>query len=371
MTKDYLSKDPKEVLVIGNGFDVALGLPTQYMDFMDFLRIVDPAEMIVKVQNGNKPEKGQEKFFLADPASINLDEIKRIIELRKDNLWAQYYRQCNADIKGWIDLEHEMLPVFDFVKWVFDQDERMTSRNDEKQIITQSENRYRTAQILPKIMTVYGSTPVGTMPQFAIGVRSDYCDKQYGVFKEKILKSLKEDLDDFIELFRIYLRELVSNARRLENTIIDRLSADRIISFNYVQSEIFFPNLKDAEIIHVHGDTTKKNNIVLGVNEVPNDAENDFLYFTKSFQRIKIKSNPHYRDFWEGPFNVTFFGHSLDVTDIDIIKPLYEKAEHVKVFYYNGKDYETKIQNLIKMTDVQQIENDNYSGRLELLPSGA
>lgn len=336
---------------------------------MDFLQIVNPVEMIEKVKAGSAPEKGQEKFFLSDPASINLDEIRRFEDLRKNNLWAQYYRECNAEIKGWIDLEREMLPVFNFFKWLFDQKEMMQSRGNEIQIITSSENKYRIAKILPKIMKIYGLTRVGQTPQFVIGVRSDYCDQQYGVFIEKILMSLKEDLDAFIEMFRIYLREIVSNAKRKENRIIERLSADRIINFNYVQSEIFFPNLKDAETIHVHGYTAKEKSMVLGVNEIPEDSDNLFLYFTKSFQRIKTKSNPHYRDFCQGPFNVTFFGHSLDVTDIDIIKPLYEKADHVKICYYQERDYEEKIVNLIKMTNMQKIEKDNYNGRLELLPS--
>ena len=89
-------------------------------------------------------------------------------------------------------------------------------------------------------------------------------------------------------MFRIYLREFISNAKRKPNRLIENLKADRIINFNYVLSEISLENLRDAEVIHVHGDTMKAKKMVLGVNAVPNDAENDFLYFTKSFQRIKI-----------------------------------------------------------------------------------
>lgn len=36
MMKDFLTTKNKEVLVIGNGFDVALDLPTQYKDFYGF-----------------------------------------------------------------------------------------------------------------------------------------------------------------------------------------------------------------------------------------------------------------------------------------------------------------------------------------------
>lgn len=366
---DALTPTTKEVLVIGNGFDIAQGLPTKYTDFMTFLRIPNLEEMIFNIQNGTKPEQEYEKFF-SDPNSIDVDEIRRMQELRVHNSWVQYYLQCNAEIKGWIDLEHEMIPVFDFFKWLFNQKVRMTGKKDNSaHISTQDEEKYRMGKILPKFISLEGSSPAGTQVIYEMTVCSEYCDHQHGIFKEKILKTLKEDLDGFIEIFRIYLREIVCNAERKHNTIIDKIKADRIINFNYVQSEIFLANLKDAEVIHVHGDTLKQKNMVLGVNEIEEDLKKDFLFFTKSFQRIKIKSNPKYREFWEGSFNVTFFGHSLDITDIEIIKPLFDKAEHVIVYYYQDDDYEDKIINLIKLSDVQQIENDIYNGRLELLPS--
>lgn len=367
---DYLSGEPKEVLVIGNGFDVALGLPTQYMEFMEFLRIDDPVDMIEKVKSGADIKEEYQKFF-GEVENIVIDEIKRMKELQKRNVWANYFLNCRAEIKGWIDLEREMLPVLAFIQWAMNQPIRMAGdgRGHRALFQTQEEEKYRMSKLLPMYVGREGA-PV-THGVYSLCIQKEFCDIQHGVFKEKIIESLKQELEDFIEIFRIYLREIVDQVKKTNNPTINNLKADHIINFNYVKSEMFLPNLKDAETIHVHGDTTMPKNIVLGVNEVPDDTENNFLYFTKSFQRIKIKSNPHYRDFWEGSFNVTFFGHSLDVTDIDILKPLYEKAEHVRVFYYKEKDREEKILNLIKMTNIEQIENDNYSGRLELLPSGA
>jgi len=366
MSGSWLNDDVREVLVVGNGFDVAQGLPTRYMDFMDFLRIADPVTMISRAKAGLKTEKNYNKFLLTID-SVDFDEIDRMKELQENNAWVDYFLNCKAEIKGWIDLEREMIPVFDFFKWLFIQDKKMAviDEADIAEIVTTEEWRARLALILPKfIRNVWLGSSKNT-----IVVHEDYCEKQYGVFKEKILDTLKKDLDDFIKIFRIYLCEIACNVERPHDTIIDRIKADQIISFNYLQSELSYDNLKDAETIHVHGDITSDNNMVLGVNEVEDDLKNDFLYFTKSFQRIKIKSNPNYREFWEGEFNVSFFGHSLDVTDVDIIKPLYEKAKHVKVYYYKPRDYEDKIINLIKMVGVTKIENDIYNGRLQLIPS--
>ena len=44
----------KEILVVGNGFDVAQGLPTQYIDFVEFLKINDPVKVIEGILNGDK-----------------------------------------------------------------------------------------------------------------------------------------------------------------------------------------------------------------------------------------------------------------------------------------------------------------------------
>lgn len=370
MAEDYITPPKRKVLVIGNGFDVALGLPTRYIDFMEFVCVERPIELVRSVKSGNTPEEKYKKFFKAESSTILEEEISRFESLRRGNFWAQYYRSFQTKIKGWIDLEREMIPVLRFFAWLFEQEIRMhgDGRGDTASITTLDEDKYRLAGILPKFISRQGASG-GIKPGYNMDVRSEYCDKQYGIRKDKIVKDLIKDLDNFIEMFRIYLREFVCNAERDQNLIIENLKADRIINFNYVQSEMFLPNLKDAETIHVHGDTTNANNMVLGVNEVPNDPKGDFLYFTKSFQRIKIKANPKYREFWEGPFDLTFFGHSLDMTDIDIIKPLYEHADHVKVFYYKDRDYEDKILNLIKMIGIKRIEEDNYSGRLELISS--
>ena len=96
-------------------------------------------------------------------------------------------------------------------------------------------------------------------------------------------------------MFRIYLREIVLNMERKPIPALSSQHFNALINFNYIQSEIFFDNLLDAEAFHVHGDTSKEKNMVLGVNELSDEMKNDYLFFTKSFQRIRIKSNPNYR----------------------------------------------------------------------------
>ena len=43
-------QSPMNILVIGNGFDLAHGLPTKYTDFLDFIDVI---EQVTNVKNEN------------------------------------------------------------------------------------------------------------------------------------------------------------------------------------------------------------------------------------------------------------------------------------------------------------------------------
>ena len=82
-----------KVLILGNGFDLAMGLPTQYTDFMEFLRIENIIQIIEKKQKGEEVEERYKKFF-GEAERIDLNEIKRLKELQQKNIWAHYFLSC-------------------------------------------------------------------------------------------------------------------------------------------------------------------------------------------------------------------------------------------------------------------------------------
>lgn len=105
------------ILVIGNGFDLAHGLPTTYKDFLDYAHAF---KYYYETEN-------KELFEFADKYQrfklyiLNLfensheDEKKRKIlrelaEFIKDNKWFGYFWSIN-EVGGWIDLEKEISKV--------------------------------------------------------------------------------------------------------------------------------------------------------------------------------------------------------------------------------------------------------------------
>ena len=106
--------------------------------------------------------------------------------------------------------------------------------------------------------------------------------------------------------------------------------------------------------------------MVLGINAVEDDESDDFIFATKPYQRLRKRSNPNYRKYLDETFNLTIYGHSLDVTDIAILKPFFDKAQKVTVFYYNDGDYDQKIKNLIKIVTLKELEERMYDNRIVL-----
>ena len=111
--------------------------------------------------------------------------------------------------------------------------------------------------------------------------------------------------------------------------------------------------------------------MVLGIDEYLDSSEKnielDFIKFKKYFQRIYKKTGCEYKKWLEKiknnygilsnikqlnkyPTNIYFYGHSLDITDKDILKELILLiGARITIFYYDDSDYIQKIANLVKL----------------------
>jgi hypothetical protein len=81
------------IIVLGNGFDLAHGLPTRYTDFLKYCRDYD---------GKRRPISGGEE--------INAEFKKEIT----DNIWLKYFLEITPNLeddKTWIDFETEILNV--------------------------------------------------------------------------------------------------------------------------------------------------------------------------------------------------------------------------------------------------------------------
>jgi hypothetical protein len=452
------------ILVIGNGFDLAHGLPTRYGDFLKWIQVVDDVLKVntkqdldnIDWRNINEQIKTLIiQYYNKDKFGIEIEYKK----LRKGNYWVKYFLSKYEEFKkqnkeNWIDFENEMSNVIQAID------------NNEKIILDETKTNY----IGNDIFGFYHSI-----------LRKDLS------FND-VRDELYNDLNRLTRLLEIYLSKYV------ESMEIEKISPDikelikrhiNVISFNYTDTYIkTYGKLYDIlygflsavskeddigeaknNISFIHGQADKRNNVetnnmVLGINEYLYDNEKnsniEFIGFKKYFQRIYKGTDIEHNDwvtsisnsdfkFQSAPIifknikykkrrfihfifrciysicdallfipfkallyflseniqilsniskkakdircdlckipeckkycdhNVYFYGHSLDITDKDVINELIlHDTVHTTIYYYaeyenDKKDLFTKITNLVKIIGQDELIKRTNEKSLEFV----
>ena len=270
------------ILVIGNGFDLAHGLPTTYQEFLDF-------SYIFKIYN-EEPNKKQfhfapkyEKFKtyilgLYEKSEEN-EEIKKLCEdligLIKDNKWIEYFRKVN-DKETWIDFESEISKVIQAL------DRARKARNQQ-------------CKINPEIDSF-------TMEKYDWSILKEIIIKSQKIKIEGI-ESIKErllyDLNRLTRCLELYLQHYVGNITpKVKLPDIEGLTVNCVLSFNYTDTykKIYHTDdSKDIEYDYIHGAVNPESsvdtcNLILGIDEYlsgeDRNQDNEFIQFKKFYQRI-------------------------------------------------------------------------------------
>lgn len=423
-----LGDEVMKILVIGNGFDLAHGLPTSYSDFIGFCEKVrriytysETASVDQYIKNNLdnwkahdyvkkilgvafkeriikriRTTKDEYKIEVSTPNGA-LDETFTYIER---NTWLDYFLKCPSYIgETWIDFEAEISKVIRALEVVRKMLVSGHSIND------LSEIESRTVMALLKaskwnLQSAFGGTE--------------------GL--EKFTDFLNTELQKLIRALEIYIDEIVGRIEvNIKSPDIEKMALDYVLSFNYSDTfERTYGRGKDIEYDYIHGkaDTNNKmesNNMVLGIDEYLEDRKDkdvEYIAFKKYYQRILKQTGCRYKE-WIDVINGEYeefkcqqeeakaknkmyiqddmhrvmcqleareilrkkceihmlyiFGHSLDVTDKDILKELILN-ENVKtiIFYFerydeNGKgdngrkDLGQKITNLVKVIGPDEL----------------
>lgn len=117
---------------------------------------------------------------------------------------------------------------------------------------------------------------------------------------------------------------------------------------------------------------------MLGVNANEDDElekiDTRFIRFKKYFQRIEGETDIEYakileeyddaRDFGE-EVEVYFVGHSLDITDEDIIKELIEQSDKVTIYYHSQEVLKDYITNMVKLFGKRKVTQMRLNEKLK------
>lgn len=388
------------ILMIGNGFDLAHGLPTKYTHFLDFVNVIN---QVVEVHS-------QEEWEAIDWKDLHLEMQKNIIkdtgnfrgnwfsnekikswkEKVENNFWIQYFLQCDMHGKeNWIDFESEIAYVIKCI------DKRMS---DCGAGLYSCEYALKRDELLlvdyKRILKIVEPLLKNTSDKRFIDIRN----------------KLEEDLNRLISAFEWYLSDYVKRIPVEEKFLkIKGLNIDKVLSFNYTDT---YSSIYDSERActydYIHGEANNKietNNMVLGIDEyLPEermDTDVEFITFKKYYQRIHKETGCEYK-IWvdeikqeyqeylqkielaeerKGVYpgdsihsmvnslaasaikktkcnthNLYIFGHSLDVTDGDVLRDLILNDNvHTKIYYFNKEVMGQQIANLVKVIGQKEL----------------
>lgn len=402
------------ILLIGNGFDLEHNLPTSYKDFLEFckrvisiytfredasveefiqanLRDWEMADSIKKILSAafeqrqyNQNDKACNGFDLK--ITTQNEVIDELYTRIKDNVWLAYFWACDSYMdENWIDFETEISKVIQALDSARSQVERGNSVADTEK---------RTQKILISLL------------QAAKGSLRDMYGTTAAI--DSFAGRLNKELEKLIRALEIYIAEFVGKTDVVKKSPdIEALNPDHVLSFNYSDTyERVYGGGRQIKYDYIHGKADLNQNVftsnlVLGIDEYLEDDVKDkkleFLTFKKFYQRIYKSTGNAYLDWvdeikdgyadyirkernsyaavvesWkdsgldgkslpqsvcadfparECPQHTLYiFGHSLDVTDKDVLK-LFICNDNVqtKIFYYRkNKDDKRALGKLIK-----------------------
>lgn len=406
------------ILVIGNGFDLAHGLPTRYTDFLDFIKSF--IDCYKKAQNNQIDwvyydthkesnaflKKWFSSFYENDNGQSKAEKeatVKIIEELKENiesNIWIEYFLQNPMYQKeNWIDFENEISKVIQSL----DNDiHRLGADYSLDDKVKKLSNDFLLEKYSKYIWVATS------------GDESVDCHNNEITFKE-IRDRILNDLNKLIRALEIYLTVYVNEVqyneespdikavfeKKDEQGNIKAFIDTKILSFNYTTTfkRIYKHNF-DIDYIHGKADinnTIETNNMVLGIDEyLPKkrrNRETEFIAFKKFYQRIHKQTGCKYKewvDIIKGDFDdyqielekstaeknfmalkaianklkkqylnkhhVYIFGHSLDVTDKDILRDLILNDNvHTTIFYHDKDAMGQQIANLVKVIGQDEL----------------
>ena len=394
-----------DILLLGNGFDLHYNFPTKYQNFLMVVgwltnnyneKIITVADVLgnnelcskdtLIKQYYNKYRKCCEKI------KLNSTDIDKLIKLAKNNIWFKYlFNSYNKDV-GWIDFEREISFVCNsFYKFFEYGNFQNVGENKRLKVTLENKNlNWAERSIVIKFFDFWVEShdkiflsDKSTWARYLVNneYTLNYPSGSVNVVlnKDKIADFLFNQLKYLSEMLKIYLNNFIEAVS--DNLIAEKeidkwpLVADHVITLNYTKT--YEKLYKDAKVYHLHGVTTGP--IVLGIGPDSNDdvetIDTIFISFKKYFQRLRFRTDLDYMDFTNtittsDPYaNIHLYvvGHSLDSTDEEVIKQLFEISQDITILCHSLEAIDSYVPNLAKMYGKKGIDRLRNQKKLKFI----
>lgn len=340
------------ILVIGNGFDLAHDLKTSYKNFLEYC-----------VERNSKRQIG-----LVNYGTTFID-----------NIWLRHFIIRKQELGNtWIDLEEEIYNVIETVtKAIYNLSGGGIERifplmfSIPKDVID-----FDFSNICDYLETAYKNHTVEDKGYADVEFNDfsklyTYIESYYG-----LINYLYDKLREFTKEFENYLNENICSSSTISSKYLLSLKTSNlyVLSFNYTDvCEVLYQyncNISHQNLrmtpIYIHGKATKNDNcdLVLGTHSFKNIAiPVSFNVFKKHNQRHKYGTIETYQEFLRivmqpnirPIFHVV--GHSLDKTDHNILKHAFvaNKNAVINIYYHNEEAQERLINNITEIIGEEEV----------------
>lgn len=325
-----------KILIIGNGFDLNLGLKTSYSDFLasnEFLELSeDSSNLLVNYLNEQAKASHKDRFWV---------DIEHELKSYATALSFRHYEISEGSWLGQKIKAFETEPSYSHIN-VFDRRNRI--------LADMRKSAKKHFQQLKMALHTY----------------------LQGQVKEFRSQSNFRDKPAYLLLYDNHLIGSKNNTREIPFSEI--YSFNYTNAFNLIKFDNYSSDSMDTEFFYVHGSLTQ-NNIVFGVED--GSVSEDFTFLNKSFHAA-FGSSPDISDAIINADEVHFFGCSLGNTDdahfkhpFKVISQRRNKARKTQLFFYTfGKSgYQDIMKRILALTENRlsefKITNDVFFYDLE------
>ena len=390
-----------DILVLGNGFDLEHDLPTKYADFIKFTQEFE--EKYEASENYEVCNRYIENLFYKGKPKSKAELLNDLIS---ENSWITYFQNAYKDnLKNkinWIDFESEISTLIQAL------DQLIKYKNDTQNGKTKNETYEKNLVeiIKPLIPEIDQKAKFQDIEKLEYDLKKlivaleihidDYVENlsikfynpsianiytkhvlsfNYSNTYEKIYEQNKGDMEychihgkvrkinEFIKDYKIQKKSLEEKLKKYETCKAQNEGFETILAKrkDYADQKEYLKTKLNKYI--------EENNMILGIDEYLSDErankEVEFIPFKKYYQRIYKKTGNEYKN-WIAEINrnndkkekntIYIFGHSLDVTDGDVLRELINHEDMQTVIFYRDKtQLGIQIANLVKVLHSDRV----------------
>ena len=323
------------ILILGNGFDIAMGRKTKYTDFIEFEK-----------QLFSNPDEELLEFLKAKNISI---------EKYKDNLYLKFINE-NKDTLGdnWSNLEIMISQLADAIMYFKENMKLLYDLSDIHPVRKSRDSLKNETNFSAKYFIAEVFAPLYSHYEWKFLDRDLVLNKLNYIFIEQL-----NLLTELLEIYLSYLDYLDFDIRRIEasSTALDAisdLSNSSVLNFNYTNTSGYLFGTSEERTHFIHGRIdldrpfSRINTMVFGIEDKENDVNSDLIPYQKYYQRVVKETGNKFEEFFKRTFydigdafggqlpnskNIIVFGHSVDPLDKEIFQKCFELAENGKYIY--------------------------------------